>query len=183
MRTPVSSPFTTSWKNSMMAYAVQNARRRSSAVRSTARSITAAPPTPSRAAIVYVIGLLALPGPHWLVPDAPLRLADAHRLQGQHRADRDDDEEQQFLQRQASRQRDPDQVAPVVVPPAGGEGGGVPRPEEKHDREHGDREPAPAGVDAGPQEQFERQRPEDAAEQDQQVGRPHLSNRPPAPGA
>jgi len=33
-------PFTISWKPTMMAYAVQNARRRSSRVRNTARSST-----------------------------------------------------------------------------------------------------------------------------------------------
>ena len=49
---PVSNPFTTSWKNSTIAYAVQNALRVIRRVRSTNRSSEIAATTASRAAVV-----------------------------------------------------------------------------------------------------------------------------------
>jgi hypothetical protein len=52
MPTPVSTPLTANWKNSTIAYATQNARRVSSRVRSTTRSITATAITAMIAAAV-----------------------------------------------------------------------------------------------------------------------------------
>ena len=49
---PVRIPLVTSWKNTMIAYAVQNARRASSRVRRTNRSSTTVATTPSSAAVV-----------------------------------------------------------------------------------------------------------------------------------
>jgi hypothetical protein len=52
MSRPVSQPFVSSWKTTTIAYAVQNARRVTTLVRSTTRSSISAPATPRTASAV-----------------------------------------------------------------------------------------------------------------------------------
>jgi hypothetical protein len=52
MRSPVSTPFTSNWKTTMIPYAAQNPLRSNSRVRSRTRSTSMAASTPTAAAKV-----------------------------------------------------------------------------------------------------------------------------------